>query len=126
LNRVGLPLALALMATAAAVATYACSALGVVPSLGWVFGFGFGLLTIGAQAGLNGLVATVYPTAMRSTGIGWATGCGRLTAIIGPSVAGAMLAAHLSAQSIYGLLAVPLLIGAVTIALLHWTRAEHV
>ncbi|HVV93180.1 MAG TPA: MFS transporter [Hyphomicrobiales bacterium] len=126
LNRVGLPIALALMAAAAAVAMWACSFLALAPALGWLFGFAFGLLTIGAQAGLNGLVAITYPTAMRSTGIGWATGCGRVTAIIGPSVAGAMLAAHWSAQSIYGLLAVPLLIGAVTIALLHWTRAEHV
>ncbi len=41
---------------------------GGLPWLGWFVGFAFGLLVIGAQAGLNSLVASSYPTSIRSDG----------------------------------------------------------
>jgi AAHS family 4-hydroxybenzoate transporter-like MFS transporter len=46
---------------------------------------------VGSQLGLNGFAAAVYPIAMRSTGIGWALGVGRLGGIAGPIVGGALL-----------------------------------
>lgn len=46
----------------------------------------------GTSAGMVGLVATAYPTAIRSTGIGWAIGMARLGAVCGPVAAGMMLA----------------------------------
>jgi AAHS family 4-hydroxybenzoate transporter-like MFS transporter len=46
---------------------------------------------VGSQLGLNGFAAAVYPVAMRSTGIGWALGVGRLGGIAGPIVGGALL-----------------------------------
>jgi AAHS family 4-hydroxybenzoate transporter-like MFS transporter len=53
--------------------------------------FTSGFVVIGAQAGLNALAARFYPTSMRSTGVGWALGVGRLGSIAGPLLGGMML-----------------------------------
>jgi AAHS family 4-hydroxybenzoate transporter-like MFS transporter len=53
--------------------------------------FVLGFLVIGAQAGLNALAAKFYPTPIRSTGVGWALGVGRVGSIVGPLVGGFML-----------------------------------
>jgi len=53
--------------------------------------FLLGFLVIGAQAGLNVLAANFYPTAIRSTGVGWVLGIGRIGSIAGPVLAGALL-----------------------------------
>ncbi len=50
-----------------------------------------GFLVIGAQAGLNVMAANFYPTSIRSTGIGWALGIGRIGSIAGPIFAGMLL-----------------------------------
>jgi len=97
-----------------------------VPPLGWVFGFCFGMLVIGGQAGLNSLNASCYPTAMRSTGIGWAAGAGRVASVIGPGLAGAMLAAHWSPNAIYVATAAPLFIAGIALAVLANLRTENV
>jgi AAHS family 4-hydroxybenzoate transporter-like MFS transporter len=55
--------------------------------------FVLGFLVIGAQAGLNALAAKFYPTPIRSTGVGWALGVGRVGSIVGPLVGGVMLGA---------------------------------
>lgn len=52
-----------------------------------------GLMVIGAQGGLNALAANFYPTAVRSTGVGWALGIGRVGSIVGPLIGGAFLKA---------------------------------
>ena len=53
--------------------------------------FILGFMVIAAQAGLNALAASYYPTAVRSTGIGWALGVGRIGSIVGPLVGGMFL-----------------------------------
>ena len=53
--------------------------------------FLLGFLVIGAQAGLNVLAAQFYPTFVRSTGVGWALGMGRIGSIVGPLLAGEFL-----------------------------------
>jgi MFS transporter, AAHS family, 4-hydroxybenzoate transporter len=50
-----------------------------------------GFMIIGAQGGLNALAANFYPTAVRSTGIGWALGVGRIGSIVGPLLGGMFL-----------------------------------
>jgi AAHS family 4-hydroxybenzoate transporter-like MFS transporter len=55
--------------------------------------FVLGFLVIGAQAGLNVLAARFYPTFIRSTGVGWALGIGRIGSIVGPLLAGMLLTA---------------------------------
>lgn len=47
-----------------------------------------GWCIVGGQPGLNALAATYYPTAMRSTGVGWCLGIGRLGGILGPWLGG--------------------------------------
>lgn len=53
-----------------------------------VLAFFLGFMVIGAQAGLNVLAAQFYPTSIRSTGVGWALGMGRIGSIVGPNLAG--------------------------------------
>lgn len=54
-----------------------------------------GFFTFGAQIGMNALAASIYPTASRATGVGWALGIGRWGSILGPIIGGAMLAREL-------------------------------
>jgi AAHS family 4-hydroxybenzoate transporter-like MFS transporter len=78
--------------------------LGVLPpSLGMILSvaFGLGILVQGAQAGLNALVAEFYPTAIRSTGVGWALGVGRIGSIVGPVLGGVMLSLQWDLQQIF-------------------------
>jgi AAHS family 4-hydroxybenzoate transporter-like MFS transporter len=53
-----------------------------------VMAFFLGFMVIGSQAGLNVLAAQFYPTFIRSTGVGWALGMGRIGSIMGPILAG--------------------------------------
>jgi len=53
--------------------------------------FATGFLVIGAQSGLNALAAKFYPTSIRSTGVGWALGVGRIGSIVGPLLGGLLL-----------------------------------
>jgi MFS transporter, AAHS family, 4-hydroxybenzoate transporter len=59
-----------------------------------------GLFVFGAQTMLNAIAATVYPTAMRSTGSGWALGIGRIGQIIGPWIGGYLLSLQWSGNHI--------------------------
>ena len=54
-----------------------------------VFLAGWGIL--GGQNLLNTLAGSYYPTYLRSTGMGWCLGIGRLGAIIGPLLAGELI-----------------------------------
>ena len=71
-----------------------------------------GLCIIGAQAGINALAGTLYPTYMRSTGTGWAFGVGRIGSILGPVVGGHLLALGLPHNTIFAAAAAPILISA--------------
>ena len=53
--------------------------------------FVLGIAVQGAQAGINALAAAFYPTRMRSTGVGWALGIGRIGSIVGPTLGGVLL-----------------------------------
>jgi MFS transporter, AAHS family, 4-hydroxybenzoate transporter len=68
-----------------------------------------GLCVIGGQNASNALSATFYPTAIRSTGVGWALGIGRVGSIVGPLIGGIMLARQMGSQSVFVAAAVPAL-----------------
>jgi len=53
--------------------------------------FALGFMVQGAQGGLSAVAATFYPTSIRSTGIGWCLGIGRIGSIVGPMIGGFML-----------------------------------
>jgi AAHS family 4-hydroxybenzoate transporter-like MFS transporter len=53
--------------------------------------FTLGFMVTGAQAGLNVSSARFYPTSIRSTGVGWSLGIGRIGSVAGPLIAGFLL-----------------------------------
>ena len=53
----------------------------------------------------------MYPTEVRSTGIGWAIGLGRSGAVVGPAMAGFLIAAGVSMSANYYVFAVPMAVG---------------
>jgi len=53
--------------------------------------FVLGFVVQGAQGGLSAVAATFYPISIRSTGIGWCLGVGRIGSIVGPLLGGVML-----------------------------------
>ena len=75
-----------------ALAIAGISQLGQAPTLIFpaVFLVGFGV--VGAQFCLNALAADLYPTSIRSTGVGWALGVGRIGSVLGPLLGGVLLA----------------------------------
>jgi AAHS family 4-hydroxybenzoate transporter-like MFS transporter len=77
---------------------------------------GFGV--VGAQIGMNALAAGLYPTAIRSTGVGWALGVGRIGSIIGPLAGGVLLGLGWNAQSIVLIAAVPALLAGIAVVAL--------
>jgi MFS transporter, AAHS family, 4-hydroxybenzoate transporter len=50
-----------------------------------------GFCVTGGQTASNAVAAGYYPTAIRSTGVGWCLGIGRVGSIIGPVLGGALL-----------------------------------
>ena len=54
--------------------------------------FGAGFCINGTQIGDTFIAAVSYPTALRSTGVGWGSAVGRIGAICGPLIAGYLLA----------------------------------
>lgn len=67
-----------------------------------------GVTVQGGFNGFWGLAARLYPAQMRSTGVGWALGVGRIGAILGPIVGGLLVGAHVSLPFIFALFALPL------------------
>ena len=59
-----------------------------------------------------------YPTAIRSSGVGWATTAGRFGSFTGPLVAAILVGRHWSIASIYLALGAPGLCAAVFVVLL--------
>lgn len=78
-----------------------------------------GAATIGSQILLYTFVAQFYPTAVRSTGMGWASGIGRIGAIVGPVLTGALLTLELPHQMNFLVIAIPGVIAAVAIFLVN-------
>ncbi len=72
-----------------------------------------GFCVIGGQTGSNALTAEFYPTAIRSTGIGWALGIGRIGSIIGPTLGGALLSMGGQTRHVFWAAAIPVLIATV-------------
>jgi AAHS family 4-hydroxybenzoate transporter-like MFS transporter len=76
-----------------------------------------GFCTLGIQMGINAVSAILYPTALRSTGSGWAFGIGRVGSIVGPIVGG-LLIATMTVQQLYLIAAIPFLLGAIVCLIL--------
>lgn len=80
-----------------------------------------GILQQGGFTGLYAVATKVYPTRIRSTGIGWAVGLGRSGAVVGPFVAGYLIIAGLSMSANYYVFAVPMAVGGL---ISYWLRVK--
>jgi MFS transporter, AAHS family, 4-hydroxybenzoate transporter len=71
-----------------------------------IFAFlGFGIQ--GGFVGLYALSARLYPTEFRTTGVGWAMGAGRIGGIVGPFMAGLLIAAGIGIGMNFLIFAIP-------------------
>jgi MFS transporter, AAHS family, 4-hydroxybenzoate transporter len=75
-----------------------------------------GFCTLGAQFGNNAASGLLYPTAFRSSGVGWALGIGRFGSIGGPLVGGLLIGLKVAPQQFFLLAAVPMVAGLIASA----------
>lgn len=74
-----------------------------------------GIFLFGSMVGLYALAPILYPAGIRSTGMGWAIGIGRIGAILAPFVAGLLLDAGWSTDHLFWAFAIPVLIAILTV-----------
>jgi MFS transporter, AAHS family, 4-hydroxybenzoate transporter len=72
-----------------------------------------GFCILGNQLGLNAVSGLLYPTAIRSNGVGWANAIGRFGAIAGPMIGGWLIGRHLPVQRLFFVPVAPMAVGAV-------------
>ncbi len=106
-----------LLSSAIAMAAFAAAPNELNLLLGLIFVIG--ILQQGGFTGLYGAAAKVYPTAVRSTGIGWSIGLGRSGAVAGPAIAGYLIAAGFNMSANFYFFAIPMAISGVIAYRLH-------
>jgi AAHS family 4-hydroxybenzoate transporter-like MFS transporter len=77
-----------------------------------------GCCVSGGQKSVIALAAVFYPAPIRSTGVGWALGIGRLGGIGGPLLIGLLLSWHLTPASLFYAASLPMLVAGVLVAIL--------
>jgi AAHS family benzoate transporter-like MFS transporter len=77
-----------------------------------------GASTVGTQIVTYAYAGQFYPMAVRSTGIGWASGIGRSGAILAPIVIGTLVGMSLPLQQNFVAMAIPAVIAAIAVALI--------
>ncbi|WP_042347266.1 MFS transporter [Bacillus massiliigorillae] len=77
-----------------------------------------GACTIGTQNIANPYIAEYYPKEMRSTGIGWALGMGRIGALLAPTLGGILLSKNLPLQMNFLAFCIPCVLGVLAILLI--------
>lgn len=77
-----------------------------------------GFFVIGAQFCMNVLAASYYPTAIRSTGVGWALGIGRIGSIVGPVLGGIVLSLGWNTAELFLATAAPALVASMAVFVL--------
>ncbi|MCK3778137.1 MFS transporter [Ensifer sesbaniae] len=85
-----------------------------------------GATTIGTQILLYASVAQLYNLSIRSTGLGWASGVGRIGAIVGPTLGGVLLAQEFPLQQNFLIFAVPAAISALAMLVFAISNARRV
>ncbi len=83
-----------------------------------------GCCVSGGQKSVIALSAVFYPAPIRSTGVGWALGIGRVGGIGGPLLIGLLLSWHLSPGSLFYAASIPMLLAGLLVALLGWRYGE--
>jgi len=91
---------------------------GLSPALITLLAIGGLACAAATHQSLNGIVGGFYPTIVRGNGVGYATGMGRIAAIVGPIIVGRLFAAKLPLNEIVVFIAAPdLVVAAACVAL---------
>jgi AAHS family 4-hydroxybenzoate transporter-like MFS transporter len=85
-----------------------------------------GVGVVGGQPIVNSMAAIYYPTYVRSTGIGWGLGVGRVGGIVGPWLVSYFLGLNWSVRAIFLAAAVPALVSAVAASSLRLVMARPI
>jgi AAHS family 4-hydroxybenzoate transporter-like MFS transporter len=81
-----------------------------------------GFFVGGTGTGLIAVAAGMYPTSIRSTGIGWAMGMGRVGQVFGPVLIGVLVGMGYKVGGIFYAAALPCFIGALFLVFLYFAR----
>ena len=93
-------------------------AISAAPWVLMVAAFCAGFCISGGQKSVIALAAIFYPAPIRSTGVGWALGIGRLGGIGGPLLIGLLLSYQLGAASLFYAAALPMALAGISVSLL--------
>ncbi len=86
--------------------------------------FAIGFFVAGGNAGTSAYAGKLYPTAIRSTGIGWSLGIGRFAQLLSPILGAVMIALHWQLPAFFYAVAVPALVAAIAIFLTERSRPK--
>lgn len=98
---------------------HSVSAVGLLFAVVFVTGFA----VVGGQPAINAMAANYYPTALRTTGVGWSLGVGRIGSVIGPVVGGQLIGLNWGQDSLFHLVAIPSVV--IVLVLLFGARTEQ-
>ena len=76
-----------------------------------------GATTTGTQINTNAYVSQYYPSGIRSTGVGWELGIGRMGGMLGPTLGGFLLDSQFPFHINFLSFAIPSIFGAIAILL---------
>jgi AAHS family 4-hydroxybenzoate transporter-like MFS transporter len=113
----GLTLSMTFAAAAVSIALIGQVAPSMMSAFAGIAAAGF--FVLGGQTALNALAAVYYPTDVRSTGIAWALGIGRLGSILGPVVGGELLRLNWETSNLFLAAAMPAILALASV-LLFW------
>jgi AAHS family 4-hydroxybenzoate transporter-like MFS transporter len=82
--------------------------------------FAAGFCVIGGQTTLNALAGRLYPTFMRSNGVGWALTMGRIGSVAGPWIGGILIGYGVPTGELFYFAAVPTLCAALACFAMSW------
>lgn len=85
-----------------------------------------GASTIGTQILTYAYVGQYYPMAVRSTGIGWASGVGRSGAILAPILIGTLVGMALPLEQNFMAIAIPAVIAVIAVSLINHSHSASV
>lgn len=111
-DKYGYPKVLIASFAALAIFVAATGSLGAVTPLLAVAVAGTGFCLVGVNNTLNAFATTLYPTEVRSTGVGWASSFGRFVGGVGP-ILGGILLGGMALQPVFFLFAMPAVCGAI-------------
>src|ERR1700733_7201488 len=118
IDRIGPERTLALHYAAGAIFIAVIALVALPYALLLLMSFLAGMTIIGSQTGANGTCGKLYPARMRTSGLGWALGIGRLGGVAAPVLGGYLLALGLEPTRIFLSACVFALIAAMATALL--------